>query len=105
VNHALHDGYTDLIYVLLPVWQAEFGLAYTSLALVRTLYTGMLAALQMPSAALASVLGARIVLVLGTLLSATGYAWAGVSGGLFGHAPRCCWAVRAAVRNTLLRRP
>jgi MFS family permease len=84
VNHALHDGYTDLIYVLLPVWQAEFGLAYTSLALVRTLYTGMLAALQMPSAALASVLGARIVLVLGTLLSATGYALAGVSGGLFG---------------------
>ena len=24
--HALHDGYTDLIYVMLPVWQAEFGL-------------------------------------------------------------------------------
>ena len=26
--HALHDGYTDLIYVLLPVWQTEFGLGY-----------------------------------------------------------------------------
>ena len=24
--HALHDGYTDLLYVLLPLWQAEFGL-------------------------------------------------------------------------------
>ncbi|HEX5508332.1 MAG TPA: MFS transporter, partial [Pseudolabrys sp.] len=22
--HALHDGYTDLIYVMLPVWQHEF---------------------------------------------------------------------------------
>jgi hypothetical protein len=20
LNHALHDGYTDLIYVLLPIW-------------------------------------------------------------------------------------
>jgi hypothetical protein len=30
--HALHDGYTDLIYVLLPVWQAEFALGYGALA-------------------------------------------------------------------------
>src|SRR4051812_6279142 len=29
--HALHDGYTDLIYVMLPVWQAEFGLTYAAL--------------------------------------------------------------------------
>jgi hypothetical protein len=25
VAHALHDGYTDLIYIMLPLWQAEFG--------------------------------------------------------------------------------
>jgi hypothetical protein len=24
--HILHDGYSDLLYVLLPVWQAQFGL-------------------------------------------------------------------------------
>ena len=24
--HVLHDGFTDLLYVLLPLWQAEFGL-------------------------------------------------------------------------------
>jgi FSR family fosmidomycin resistance protein-like MFS transporter len=23
IAHALHDGYTDTIYVLLPIWQAE----------------------------------------------------------------------------------
>ena len=40
VDHALHDGYTDLIYVLLPVWQAEFGLGYAALALLRSLYVG-----------------------------------------------------------------
>ncbi|GJD53777.1 hypothetical protein OPKNFCMD_6555 [Methylobacterium crusticola] len=84
LNHALHDGYTDLIYVLLPVWQGEFGLGYVALALLRTLYTGTLAALQVPSSHLARHLGARTVLVSGTLLSAGGWALAGASGGLLG---------------------
>ncbi len=84
MNHALHDGYTDLIYVLLPVWQAEFGLDYVALALLRSLYNGALAALQMPASRLAQSLGARTVLMLGTLLSALGYAVAGASGGLIG---------------------
>ena len=53
INHALHDGYTDLIYVLLPVWQSEFGVGYAALALLRTLYSGTLAALQIPSTSLA----------------------------------------------------
>ncbi|MFP3608178.1 MFS transporter, partial [Paraburkholderia sp. SIMBA_053] len=33
--HALHDGYTDMIYALLPVWQTDFGLGYGALAIVR----------------------------------------------------------------------
>ncbi|MCJ2068919.1 MFS transporter [Methylobacterium sp. J-030] len=84
VNHALHDGYTDLIYVLLPVLQAEFGLGYVALGLLRTLYSGTMAALQIPAGHLGQVLGARNVLVLGTLLSAVGYTVAGASGGLLG---------------------
>ena len=43
LNHALHDGYTDLIYVLLPVWQTEFALSYGLLALLRGLYAGAMA--------------------------------------------------------------
>lgn len=82
--HALHDGFTDMTYVLLPVWQAEFSLDYVALAALRALYVGILAALQVPSAHLAGRLNARTVLVLGTLLSATGYALAGFSGGLVG---------------------
>ena len=82
--HVLHDGYTDLIYVLLPVWQAEFGLGFTALALLRGLYVGTLAALQIPSTSVARRLNSRTVLVLGTLLSAVGFALAGVSGGLLG---------------------
>jgi FSR family fosmidomycin resistance protein-like MFS transporter len=82
--HALHDGYTDMIYVLLPVWQAEFSLDYVALAVLRALYVGILAALQVPSTHLAKRLNARTVLALGTILSATGYALAGFSGGLVG---------------------
>ena len=101
VNHALHDGYTDLIYVLLPVWQEQFGVDYVSLALLRTLYTGALAALQVPSTWLAGHLGARTMLVMGTALSAFGYALAGLSGGLVG----LCFALVLAGAGSSTQHP
>src|SRR6266550_496927 len=64
--HALHDGYTDLIYVLLPVWQAEFGLGYAELGLLRGLFAGTMASFQIPSALLAERLGTTAVQALGT---------------------------------------
>lgn len=80
--HALHDGYTDSIYVLLPVWQIAFGLDYAALAALRGLYAGTMAALQLPAGRLAERMGARGVLALGTLLAALGYGLAGAAGGL-----------------------
>jgi FSR family fosmidomycin resistance protein-like MFS transporter len=82
--HALHDGYTDLIYILLPVWQAEFGLGYGVLAILRGLYTGSMAGLQISSGRLATRQGTRTVLACGTALAALGYILAGFSGGLVG---------------------
>jgi MFS family permease len=82
--HALHDGYTDLIYILLPIWQAEFALSYGILALLRGLYAGAMAALQVPAGRLAERSGGRTVLAIGTLLAGIGYALAGCSGGLLG---------------------
>lgn len=84
VAHALHDGYTDLIYVLLPVWQAEFGLGYGALAVLRAVYGGTMACLQLSAGRLSQRIGRRATLALGTLLAALGYAAAGVSGSLFG---------------------
>jgi MFS transporter, FSR family, fosmidomycin resistance protein len=84
INHALHDGYTDLIYVLLPVWQSEFALSYSVLALMRALYAGAMAGLQIPASRLAERINGRTVLALGTALSALGYALAGVSGSVVG---------------------
>jgi MFS transporter, FSR family, fosmidomycin resistance protein len=86
IAHALHDGYTDLIYILLPVWQAEFGLSYAMLGLLRGLYTGAMAVLQVPAGWLAERMGGRAVLALGTTLAALGYGLAGCSGGLLGLA-------------------
>ncbi|ALK30658.1 MFS transporter [Burkholderia plantarii] len=82
--HALHDGYTDMIYALLPVWQADFGLSYGALAALRAIYAGTMATLQLPAGWLARRLGTRATLALGTLLAAFGYAVAGMSGTLFG---------------------
>lgn len=84
IVHALHDGYTDTIYVLLPVWQTEFALGFGALAALRGLYAGTMAALQIPAGHLAERLGGRAVLIVGTLLSALGYLLAGFSGGLLG---------------------
>ncbi|MPT40153.1 MAG: MFS transporter, partial [Achromobacter sp.] len=68
----------------LPVWRAEFGLDYVALALLRGLYAGAMAALQVPASWLADRMGGRAVLILGTLIAAAGYGLAGFSGGALG---------------------
>lgn len=79
--HALHDGYTDLIYILLPIWQAEFGLGYAQLGLLRGLFAGTMAAFQIPSGLLAERYGTPLVLAAGTALAGAGYCVAGASAG------------------------
>ena len=79
--HALHDGYTDLVWVALPIWQAEFGLSYAAVGLLRTVYSGTLASLQIPAAALAERIGAATVLAAGTALAGLCYCLAGISSG------------------------
>jgi len=80
IAHALHDGFTDMIYVLLPVWQTEFGLGYGSLALLRALYSGSMAGLQVSAASVADRFGGRGVLAIGTALAAFGFLLAGLTG-------------------------
>jgi MFS transporter, FSR family, fosmidomycin resistance protein len=80
--HALHDGYTDLIYVMLPIWQNEFGLGFAALGLMKTVFSGTLATFQIPSGLLAERFGAPIVLALGTALAGFGYCLAGLSNGV-----------------------
>jgi MFS family permease len=99
--HALHDGYTDTIFVLLPVWQAEFGLGYGVIAMLRGFYAGVMAALQIPAGSLANRLGGRVVLALGTALTALGYLLAGFTGSL----PGLCLALAAAGAGSSTQHP
>lgn len=80
--HALHDGYTDLIYVMLPIWQSEFGLSFAALGLMKTVFSGTMAGLQIPAGFLAERFGTAAVLALGTALAGLGYILAGLSTGV-----------------------
>jgi MFS transporter, FSR family, fosmidomycin resistance protein len=82
--HALHDGYTDLVYVMLPIWQGEFGLGFAALGLMRTVFSGTLAGFQIPASFVAERFGAATVLALGTALAGFGYIFAGFSSGVAG---------------------
>jgi MFS family permease len=81
--HVLHDGYTDLLYVLLPVWQAEFALSLAQVGFLKTSYSAVMASLQVPAGFLAERLGERALLALGTAVAGLGYLLAGWSGGFF----------------------
>ncbi len=79
--HVVHDGYTDLLLVLLPVWQSEFGLGYGEIGMLRALYAGSMAGFQAPSGMLADRFGGRTLLALGTLIAGLGYLLAGIGTG------------------------
>ncbi|MCC6890241.1 MAG: MFS transporter [Hyphomicrobiales bacterium] len=79
--HALHDGFTDVIFVLLPLWQREFGLGYAEIGMLRGIYAGTMATFQIPAVLLAERIGTAAVLALGTALAGGGYVLAGASTG------------------------
>jgi MFS transporter, FSR family, fosmidomycin resistance protein len=81
--HMLHDGYTDQLYALLPVWQAEFGFSYAGLAVIRALYFGTMGALQVPGNKLLGRVSSRVALALATFVAAIGYLVTALPGGLF----------------------
>jgi MFS transporter, FSR family, fosmidomycin resistance protein len=80
-THFLHDGFADIVYVLLPVWAAEFHLSFAEVGLLRTLYSGGMALFQIPAGLLAERLGERRVLAAGTAVTAAGFVAAGWAGG------------------------
>lgn len=82
--HALHDGFTDLLNVLYPLLQAQFGLSYAAIGALKAVYSGAMASGQIPSSWLAGRLGNVNVLAFGTALVAVGYGLAGVTGSLYG---------------------
>jgi MFS family permease len=84
--HILHDGYTDLLYVLFPIWQLAFGLSFAEVGSLKTLYSGAMASLQVPSSILSERVGERRLLLFGTLIAAAGFLLSGWTTGFLGLA-------------------
>ncbi|HEY7205392.1 MAG TPA: MFS transporter [Methylomirabilota bacterium] len=79
--HFIHDGFSDILYILLPVWATEFGLSFAQVGLLKTLYTGGMASFQLPAGLLAERRGEARLLAAGTLVTALGFLAAGLTGG------------------------
>jgi FSR family fosmidomycin resistance protein-like MFS transporter len=77
VIHFLHDGFSEILYVFLPIWANEFGLSFAQVGLIRTAYTGGMSAFQMPAGLLAERWGERRLLAAGTAVTALGFITAG----------------------------
>ncbi len=71
--HVLHDGFSDVLYVLLPLWAADFHLTLTGVGILKAVYTAGMALSQIPAGILAERLGERRLLVVGTAVTALGY--------------------------------
>jgi len=79
--HFVHDGFSDILYVLLPLWAAEFRLTFVQVGLIRTAYSGGMALFQIPAGLLAERWGERRLLAAGTAVTACGFIVAGTVGG------------------------
>jgi FSR family fosmidomycin resistance protein-like MFS transporter len=71
--HVLHDGFSASLYLLLPVWQAEFALTLTQVGMLRAAYTAAMASLQIPAGVLAERWGESLLLAAGTVIVGIAY--------------------------------
>ena len=80
-THFIHDGFSDILYVLFPIWASEFSLSFAQIGLLKTAYSGGMAAFQIPAGLLAERWGEARLLVGGTAVTALGFVLAGWAGG------------------------
>lgn len=98
LTHALHDGYTDALYAFLPIWQAQFGLSYVALAVVRALYYGTMGGLQIPADHALRAVSPRAALILSTLFASAGLAIMALP---FGFVGLCVGLVVAGIGSSI----
>ncbi len=67
--HVVHDGYSSMLYLLLPIWQHEFSFTLAQIGILKTLYSAAMATGQVPAGVFGERRGERGLLVLGTLLT------------------------------------
>lgn len=80
--HFFHDGIADGLAVFLPLWQISFGLSLTTVGLLVTCFEGATGFFQIPAGFLGERFGERVLLVVGTLVTAISFMCLGLAEGL-----------------------
>jgi MFS family permease len=87
--HTVHDGFSDVTYVLLPLLAQTFGLSLAQVGLIRSAHRVAMASFQIPAGLIAERFGERNLLALGTLIAGLAFLALGFAPGF--------WAILAAL--------
>ena len=87
--HVLHDGLSDVTYVLLPLLAQTFGLSLAQVGMIRSAHRVAMASFQIPAGLIAERFGERNLLALGTLVAGAAFL-------ALGYAPGF-WAILVAL--------
>jgi MFS transporter, FSR family, fosmidomycin resistance protein len=79
--HTLHDGLSDVTYVLLPLLAQTFNLSLAQVGLIRAAHRAAMATFQIPAALVAERFGERNLLALGTLAAGIAFIALGFASG------------------------
>jgi MFS transporter, FSR family, fosmidomycin resistance protein len=80
-THGLHDGLSDINYVLLPILAQAFNLTLVQVGLIRSAWRAATSLFEFPAGLLAERFGARILLSFGTACSGIAFIALGHSAG------------------------
>ena len=81
--HTLHDGLSDLTYVLLPLLAQTFGLSLAQVGMIRAAHRTAMAAFQIPAGLVAERFGERNLLVIGTAMAGAAFVGLGYAQGFW----------------------
>jgi MFS family permease len=81
--HTLHDGLSDLTYVLLPLLAQTFGLSLAQVGMIRAAHRTAMAAFQIPAGLVAERMGERNLLVIGTATAGLAFVGLGYAQGFW----------------------
>jgi len=81
--HTLHDGLSDVTYVLLPLLAQTFGLSLAQVGMIRSAHRVAMASFQIPAGLIAERFGERNLLALGTLIAGLAFLALGFAPGFW----------------------
>jgi MFS family permease len=87
--HIVHDGFSDVTYVLLPLLAQTFGLSLSQVGMIRSAHRVAMAAFQLPAGFIAERFGERNLLALGTFVAGCAFLALGYVSGF--------WAILVAL--------